>query len=177
MSSSGLSDYSLPTPHLLHVTPPLFELVKENDESCFFVKTWDLVACRGNTEEKHKLEALEDELFVEVPHDVYALPVLAVNCEHLKAVLVEGNNRHAYFLRDGHAWFPVRVMVEKGMMRKQERDGNNSLQDVPEWAMIDPLWKRQDKWRNNIGRVLEQVFGMNTLSLDEYYQEDSFYIK
>ncbi len=75
MSSGGVA-----THHLLYVTQQLFELVRANATTCFFVNTKALNMARGNEAHKKKLCRLQDELFIEQPRCVNELPILVLNC-------------------------------------------------------------------------------------------------
>lgn len=176
----GRCHESLPTPYLLNVTAPLLELVRDKWDTCVFVRTHDLVKARGNGSHVSKLDCMHEELFLERPRDVGELPTLVLNCEHGHMILMEGNNRHTYFLNGGQTWFPVRVMVEVGSLRRHPRGKypgmfcpQESLQDTTTW-FCTPMWMRKDKWRNDIRGVFKHVFNMETLDLDAYYDERTF---
>ena len=158
------------TPDALFVTEPLFELMYTRRDVCVFLKTQDLVGARGNNHHPQKLDEMEGELYLNIPRDPLCLPILVLNCEHGHMILMEGNNRHQFFLENNLHWFPVHVCVEVGSVRNMYEEYNGITTAVSmtdsDW-FCEPLWMRKDKWRNDIRGVFKHVFNMETLDLDD----------
>jgi len=167
------------TSHILSVTDPLLELMYRRTDICVFVKTVDLIKARGNKHHPTKLGVMQEELFIDVPNDPNSLPILLINCTYGCMVLVEGNNRHQFSLNKKRAWFPVQVRIEDNVLMNTNEGYDGFIAPVKKSAwFIDPLWKRKDKWRNDIRGVFEHVFNMETLDLyEESYDEEIFFTK
>jgi hypothetical protein len=158
------------TAHLLYVTPPLLECVLQNENVCMFLKTRELYPARGNESSTAKLSKMKGPMYINVPRCKNELPCLVLNTTHNHAILVEGNNRLEYFYARNKTWFPVHVVIQDGPLFINQYQGVYAKEEEEKEEPI-PLFMKKHYWLRNVKHVLETLFNMQVLNLQEYYNE------